>query len=60
MQTESTPVADLPPAEQEAIAAGVRAADAAAGIQSDAYESSPEFITDDELFGPHDEADERS
>ena len=59
MQTDSTPVADLSPAEQEAIAAGIRAADEAAGMQSDADGSSPEFVTDDELFGPNDEADER-
>ena len=49
MQTGSTPVADLTPAEQEAIA---REDDADANL-------SPEFVTDDELFGPNDEADER-
>ena len=59
MRTDSTPVADLPPAEQEAIAR----AEAEAiqfGEQDDAdADSSPEFVTDDELFGPNDEADER-
>ena len=59
MQTNSTPVADLPPAEQEAIAR-TEAEAIRFGEQDDTdADSSPEFVTDDELFGPHDEADKK-
>ena len=59
MQTDSTPAADLTPAEQEAIARAEAEA-IRLGEQDDVdADSSPEFVTDDELFGPNDEADER-
>lgn len=55
MDSKPVPVASLPAAEQEAIAAAVQEADAAADARD---ESSPEFVTDDELFGYNDDADE--
>ena len=59
MQTDSTLVADLAPAEQEAIAQDeAEAIRFGEPFDADA-DSSPEFVTDDELFGPNDEADER-
>ena len=58
MQTGPTPVADLTPAEQEAIARTEAEAIQFGEDDADAN-SSPEFVTDDELFGPNDEADEK-
>ena len=59
MRTDSTPVADLPPAEREAIARAEAEAIQFGDHDADDADSSPEFVTDDELFGPNDEADER-
>ena len=59
MRTDSTPVGDLPPAERAAITRATQMADEAARLVNDDPDSSPEFVTDDELFGPNDEADER-
>ena len=59
MQANSVPIADLPPAEREAIARAEAEAIQFGDQDADDADSSPEFVTDDELFGPNDEADER-
>ena len=55
MDSRPTPVADLPPEEREVIA---RAEVQAIQAGDEDADSSPEFVTDDELFGYNDEADE--
>ena len=56
MNSRPIPGADLPPEEREAIARGEAQAIRAGEEDAD---SCPELVTDDELFGYNDEADER-
>ena len=58
MDSRPTPVADLPPAEQEAIARAEAEAIPFGEQGHPNADSSPEFVTDDELFGYNDDADE--
>ena len=59
IESRPAPMADLSPEEHEAIARAESVTIQAGEQRSDDNDSSPEFVTNDELFGYNDDAEEK-